>query len=76
MYVGVCYYDEKVQAFKTGRTYTYFTNLPLEAGQIVSAPVKNRGTGVVEGKRAMVVETNIPKPSFDCAEIFAMWTEG
>ena len=74
MYVAVCYFDEKAQAFKTGRTYTYWTDLPLEAGQVIAAPVKNRGTGVAEDKRAMVVETNLPEPPFACAQIVSMWS--
>lgn len=72
MYVAVVFYDEAFNCFKT-KSYTYMSNLPLEAGQVVAAPVKNRGTGVVEDKRAMVVETDLPKPPFQCSEIVAMW---
>ena len=75
MFVSVSYYDEAVKGFKTGRSYTYRTAMDLHCGEVVASPVKNRGTGAIEDKRAMVVETGLPQPSFPCSEIVAYWTE-
>lgn len=76
MFVSVSFYDESVNGFKTGRSYTYRTAMDLHDGDIVAAPVKNRGTGAIEDKRAMVVWTGLTQPSFPCSEIVAYWTEG
>lgn len=75
MFVSVSYYDEKLQGFKVGRAYTYTTSLYLKCGDVVSAPVKNRGTGVTDDKRAMVVATDLETPNFQCNEITSYWTE-
>lgn len=75
MYVGVKYYKEAPINGFAGNTYTYKAGIPLHCGEIVNAPVKNRGTGVVEDKRAMVVETNLEAPNFPCSEIVSYWTE-
>lgn len=74
MFVSVGYYDERLQGFKTSG-YSYETALPLEVGNVVAAPVKNRGTGAVEDKKAVVLAVNLPEPSFKCSEITQMWTE-
>ena len=76
MFVSVSYFDESTNAFKVGRAYTYKTSLILEPGQVVYAPVKNRGTGVVEDKRAMVVAVNLPEPPFPCNEITKIYDKG
>ena len=75
MFVGVKYYKDPPIDGYAGNTYTYRTALPLTGGEIVCAPVKNRKTGAVEDKRAMVMEIDLPEPSFPCAEIAALWTE-
>ena len=72
MFVSVVYYDEFTNSFKA-RPYTYKTDLPVVPGQVICAPVKNRGTGEMEDKRAMVVDINLPEPSFPCNEITQMW---
>ena len=74
MYIAVVFYDESFNCFKT-KPYTYTTNLPLEAGMVVSAPVKNRKTGTVENKKALIVGVNMPEPPFECAQITSLWTE-
>ena len=75
MFVGVRYYKEAPINGYAGNTYTYQTALPLTGGEIVAAPVKNRGTGVVEDKKAMVVEVYLPEPKFQCSQIVSLWTE-
>lgn len=74
MFVGVRYHKIALNGF-SGGTYTYRTALDLKCGDIVAAPVKNRGTGTVEDKKAMVVEVDLPEPAFACSEIVQMWTE-
>ena len=74
MYVSVGFHDSATNAFKT-TGYTYFTTLPLNVGDIVTAPVKNRKTGEVDGKKAMVLAVGLDEPKFPCSEITTMWTE-
>lgn len=75
MFVGVRYHkDAPINGF-AGATYTYTTTLELKCGDVVAAPVRNRGTGVTEDKKAMVVEINAPEPPFPCLVISAYWTE-
>lgn len=74
MFVSVAYYDEAIKAFKT-RAYTYETHMELKTGDKVAAPVKNRGTGVIEDKRAIVLETDLDKPAFPCNIITKYWSE-
>lgn len=76
MFVSVSYYDERVSGFKAGASYTYETHrTDLTVGTVVAAPVRNRGTGTVEDKKAIVVETDLPKPSFPCSVITQTWAE-
>ena len=72
MFVSVKYFKDELNSFG-GRPYTYEAHIPLSVGDKVSAPVKNRGTGVVEPKKAMVVETDLPKPDFPCSVITELW---
>lgn len=63
MYVGVLYFKEDVDGY-AGKTYSYFTNLPLKVGDKVIAPtVKN------PEQRAMVASIDLPEPPFSCKEI-------
>lgn len=75
MFVGVKYYKEPPINGYAGNTYTYKTDLALTGGEIVCAPVKNRKTGTVEDKRAMVVEVSLQEPSFPCSQIVSLWTK-
>ena len=60
MLVKVIYKNDLVGGF-TGRAYTYKTELPLNEGDIVLAPVANED----ELKRALVVETDVPETEID-----------
>ena len=75
MFLSVSYYDESAKGFKTGRTYTYKTEMALNAGDIVAAPVRNRANGALDDKKAIVVETNLEEPKFPCNEIVSLWTD-
>ena len=75
MFVGVKYYKEPPIDGYAGNTYTYKTDMPLHCGELVNAPVKNRKTGTVENKKAMVVEITLSEPPFECAQITSLWTE-
>lgn len=75
MFVGVRYYKEAPINGYAGNTYTYQTALPLTGGEIVAAPVKNRGTGMMEDKKAMIVDIDLDRPNFPCSEIVSLWPE-
>ncbi len=62
MNIKVIYYNEKIRGY-SGRGYTYRTELPLMEGDKVLVPVGNEQ----EGKRAMVIETNVPESEIDPA---------
>ena len=74
MYVSVGFYDETLKCFKT-KGYTYETDLKLQPWDVVKAPVKNRGTGEVENKRAVVLNTNLEQPKFPCSVIKELWED-
>ena len=76
MFISVKYYkDAPVDGF-AGSAYTYETHrADIAVGTVVAAPVRNRGTGTVEDKKAIVVETDLPKPSFPCSVITQTWAE-
>lgn len=76
MFIAVKYYkDAPVDGF-AGASYTYETHrADLAVGTVVAAPVRNRGTGVTEDKKAIVVETDLPKPNFPCSVITQTWAE-
>ena len=74
MFVSVGYYDESLKAYKA-RPYTYETHIPLAVGAIVQAPVRNRGTGELENKRAVVLDIDLPKPTFPCNVITEIYEE-
>ncbi len=74
MFVGVKYFKESVNGF-AGAMYTYRTDMSLSGGEVVAAPVKNRGTGATEDKRAMVVAVDLPEPTFACSAIEKYWQE-
>lgn len=57
--------------FYAGNAYTYESLLPLEVGDRVIAPTANDPF-----QRGIVVETNIPRPSFPCKSIEAYDMEG
>ena len=62
MYIKVVYYNEKLKGY-SGRGYTYKTDLELKEGDKVLVPVGNDQ----EGKRALVVETDVPDSEIDPA---------
>ena len=74
MFVSVKYHKRELNGFG-GSAYTYETHLPLAVGTVVAAPVKNRGTGGTELKKAVVVEVDLPEPSFPCSVITETWEE-
>lgn len=53
--VGVKYEDEIYKKTFKGREYTYFSNIPLEVGDVVKAPTVN---GI---SNALVTTINIPE---------------
>lgn len=62
MFVNVQYY--KSEEFYGGAKYTYETRLALVPGDKVIAPTVKEPR-----QRAVVRETDLPKPSFPCREI-------
>lgn len=75
MYISVKYWKSEANGF-AGNAYTYKTNIAfLQVGDKVAAPVKNRGTGAVEDKKAVVVDIGVAEPPFPCSTITKLWTE-
>ena len=74
MYVSVKYFKREITAF-AGASYVYETHIPISVGDKVSAPVKNRGTGVIENKKAIVVDIDLPKPAFPCNVITELYED-
>lgn len=64
MFVKVCYYDEKIGGYPARTPYTYYTELDLQpANQVIAPTVKNAN------QRGVVVDIDVPAPSFTCREI-------
>ncbi len=64
MFITVFYHDDVLNGYKTGRAYTYDTQLPLKVGDKVIAP-----TAKNPEQRAIVAEVDVPTPPFVCKVI-------
>lgn len=75
MYIQVKYWKDDLQGF-AGNPYTYKCTIAfLQVGDKVAAPVKNRRTGAVEDKKAVVVEIGVHETSFPCSTITELWKD-